>query len=52
MNLPDVALLARKILIGIIITLIPFLIIWGGLQLVPKVFKPAVSHPRSSNQSK
>lgn len=37
MGLSDVSLLARKILIGIVITVIPFLILFGGLWLTKKV---------------
>jgi len=33
MTLSDVTLLARKILVGIIVTLVPFLILFGGLRL-------------------
>lgn len=33
MTTSDVTLLARKILVGIIVTLVPFLILFGGLWL-------------------
>jgi hypothetical protein len=37
MTLADVTILGKKILVGIIITLIPFIIIAGGLWLTQKV---------------
>ena len=36
MTLQDVSILGKKILVGIIITLIPFIIIAGGLYLTQK----------------
>jgi len=36
MTLSDVSILGKKILVGIIITLIPFIIIVGGLWLTEK----------------
>jgi len=36
MTLSDVSILGKKILVGIIITLIPFIIIAGGLWLTQK----------------
>ncbi len=36
-TLSDIILLLKKILIGIIITLIPFLILFGGLWLTQKM---------------
>ncbi len=37
MTTSDVTLLARKILVGIIVTLVPFLILFGGLWLTKNV---------------
>ncbi len=37
MTLNDVSLLGKKVLVGIIITIIPFIIIAGGLWLTQKV---------------
>lgn len=36
-NLSDLVLLAKKILIGIVIAVIPFLIIFGGLWMTQKL---------------
>ncbi|MDN3582523.1 hypothetical protein [Mucilaginibacter flavus] len=33
MTLSDVTILGKKILVGIIVTLVPFIIIFGGLYL-------------------
>ncbi len=57
MTLSDVTLLGKKILVGIVVTIVPFIIIAGGLwlgqklltdhssakQAVVKPIKPAVS---------
>jgi len=37
MTVSDVNLLTRKILVGIIVTLIPFLILFGGIWLLRDV---------------
>jgi len=37
MTLSDVSILGKKILVGIIITVIPFIIIAGGLWLTQRV---------------
>lgn len=37
MTLSDVTLLLKKIVVGIIVTLIPFLILFGGLWLTQKL---------------
>ncbi|SHH37658.1 hypothetical protein SAMN04488109_3923 [Chryseolinea serpens] len=37
MTASDVTLLARKILVGIVVTLVPFLILFGGLWLTKSV---------------
>ncbi len=41
MTRSDVTLLVKKILIGIIVTIIPFLILFGGLWITRKVLTPA-----------
>jgi len=38
MSLSDIVLLIKKILIGIIITLVPFLILFGGLWFTQTFF--------------
>lgn len=37
MTLSDITLLLKKIMIGIIVTVIPFAILFGGLWLIQKV---------------
>jgi hypothetical protein len=37
MTLSDVSLLGKKILVGIIVTLVPLIIIFGGLWFTPKL---------------
>jgi hypothetical protein len=37
MTLADVSILGKKILVGIIVTLVPFVIIFGGLWLTQKL---------------
>lgn len=37
MTVSDVKLLGKKILVGIIVTLVPFVIIFGGLWLTQKL---------------
>jgi len=37
MTINDVSLLGKKVLVGIIITIIPFIIIFGGLWLTQKL---------------
>jgi len=37
MTLSDVTLLLKKILVGIIVTLVPFFILFGGLWLTQKL---------------
>jgi len=39
MTLSDVTLLGKKILVGVIITIVPFIIIAGGLWLTQKLLK-------------
>ncbi|MEZ2335384.1 hypothetical protein AB6735_07100 [Mucilaginibacter sp. RCC_168] len=48
MTLNDVSLLGKKILVGVIITLIPFVIIFGGLWLTQKLLS---DNPKSSPAS-
>ena len=42
MTLSDVALLGKKILVGVIVTVVPFIIIAGGLWLGQKLL---TDHP-------
>ena len=57
MTLNDVSLLGKKILVGVIITLIPFVIIFGGLWLTQKLLSdnhkpaPASATPIKSTAS-
>jgi hypothetical protein len=37
MTLSDVNIIAKKILVGIIVTIVPFIIIFGGLWLTPRL---------------
>jgi hypothetical protein len=37
MTVSDVAILGKKILVGIIVTLVPFIIIFGGLWLTKRL---------------
>jgi hypothetical protein len=39
MTLDDIILLGKKILIGIIVTVIPFLILFGGLWFTQKLLQ-------------
>jgi hypothetical protein len=43
MTLSDFTILGKKILVGIIVTLVPFIIIFGGLYLTQRLLgsKPA-----------
>lgn len=50
MTLNDVTLLGKKILLGIVISLIPLIITVGGLTLIKKIFtdqpvKTSISNP-------
>lgn len=38
MTLSDITILGKKILVGIIVTLVPFLLIFGSLWLIPRLF--------------
>lgn len=46
MTINDVSLLGKKVLVGIIVTLIPFIIIFGGLWLGRKLLEqsPKTKH--------
>jgi len=44
MTLSDVTLLGKKILVGVIVTIVPFVIIAGGLWLTQKLL---TDHPSS-----
>jgi len=48
MTFSDVPLLGKKILIGIIITVIPFLILFGGLWLTKKFLSGNKTEIKSS----
>lgn len=37
MTLSDVTILGKKVLVGIIVTLVPFIIIFGGLYLTQRL---------------
>jgi len=39
MTINDVSLLGKKVLVGVIVTLIPFIIIFGGLWLTRKLLE-------------
>jgi uncharacterized membrane protein len=41
MTLSDVNILAKKILVGIIVTIVPFILIFGGLWLTPRLLSKA-----------
>jgi hypothetical protein len=48
MTLSDVSLIGKKILVGIIITLVPFIIIVGGLFLTQKLLQGDNSKPQQT----
>jgi hypothetical protein len=55
MTINDVSLLGKKVLVGVIVTLIPFIIIFGGLWLTQRLLsdnhKPApvtINQPKST----
>jgi len=43
MTVSDVTILGKKILVGIIVTLVPFIIIFGGLWLTRKLLSDNVT---------
>jgi hypothetical protein len=52
MTFDDIILLGKKILIGIIVTMIPFLILFGGLRLTQKFLQNTTpTAPTSASQS-
>ena len=53
MTINDVSLLGKKVLVGVIITIIPFIIIFGGLWLTQKLLSEHHEpDPQSINQPK
>lgn len=53
MTINDVSLLGKKVLVGVIITLIPFIIIFGGLWLTQKLLSENhKSDPVTTNSPK
>ena len=57
MTLNDVNLLGKKVLLGIVISIIPLIITVGGLTLIRKVFtdqdsKTQISNTNLQNQQK
>jgi hypothetical protein len=46
MTLADVSILGKKILVGIIVTLVPFVIIFGGLWLTQKLLTDNSKSPQ------
>jgi hypothetical protein len=53
MTLADVTILGKKILVGIIVTLVPFIIIFGGLYLTQRLLsKPATEKQATVNPTK
>ena len=57
MTLSDVTLIGKKILVGIIVTVVPFIIIVGGLWLTQRLLtahdaqKPSVENTLKSNNN-
>ncbi|MDR3696823.1 hypothetical protein [Mucilaginibacter sp.] len=47
MTLSDVTLIGKKILVGIVVTVVPFLIIFGGLWLTRKLL---ANHDKANQQ--
>lgn len=52
MTLSDVNILIKKILVGIAITVIPFLIIFGGLWLTQRILTPGPQAQQTSTNQK
>ncbi|WCT14686.1 hypothetical protein [Mucilaginibacter jinjuensis] len=46
MTLTDVSIIGKKILVGIVITLVPFIIIFGGLWLTQKLLTGKHKEPQ------
>jgi hypothetical protein len=49
MTLSDITLLIKKILVGIMVSLIPFLILFGGLWITHKLLREDEPAPPSTN---
>jgi hypothetical protein len=47
MTLSDVTLIGKKVLVGIVVTIIPFVIIFGGLWLTQKIL---TNHDKAQQQ--
>jgi len=47
MTLSDVTLIGKKILVGIVVTVVPFVIIFGGLWLTKKLL---TDHDKANQQ--
>lgn len=52
MTLSDISLLIRKILIGVLVALIPFLILFFGLRLTQKLLHTPASTNASLHQTR
>lgn len=51
MTLSDTILIAKKILVGIVLVVIPFMILWAGITLTQKVLTPGQSYNAPVNTS-
>ena len=49
MTFLDIKLLGKKILIGVIVTIVPFLILFGGLWLTKKILSDKKTEPVTTN---
>ncbi|HWZ04765.1 MAG TPA: hypothetical protein VNX40_14210 [Mucilaginibacter sp.] len=47
MTLSDVTLIGKKVLVGIVVTIVPFVIIFGGLWLTQKLL---TDHDKAQQQ--
>jgi len=52
MTLSDVTLLTKKIIIGILLVIIPFLILMGGIKLSLKLLNPKQENVTSVTNTK
>ncbi|MFC0182069.1 hypothetical protein SAMN04515674_10181 [Pseudarcicella hirudinis] len=43
MVLSDLTLLIKKVIVGILLVVIPFAILWTGIHLITKVLTPEIS---------
>jgi hypothetical protein len=48
MTLSDVTLIGKKVLVGIVVTIVPFVIIFGGLWLTQKIL---TNHDKAQQQT-